>query len=84
MRPFHPIGKLPCITLQFVGADGFIYDFMGINLSLTMVIRYLVPKPKAPFNNKILNPYYEPDTMIQKSESDSEDDQSDFESSDSD
>lgn len=84
VRPFHPIGKLPCITLQFVGADGFIYDFMGINLSLTMVIRYLVPKPKVPFNNKILNPYYEPDTMVQKSESDSEDDQSDFESSDSD
>lgn len=83
-RPFHPIGKLSCMTLQFVGSDGFIYDFMGINVSLTMVIRYYVPRPKKAFDNRILNPNYQPDTTVQNPEEDSEDDQSQFESSDSD
>lgn len=83
-RPFHPIGKLSCMTLQFVGSDGFIYDFMGVNASLTMVIRYYVPKCKRPFDNRLLNPNYQPDTTIQDPEEDSEDDQSQFESSDSD
>ena len=46
-RPFHPIGKLSSMTLQFFGSDGSLYDFMGINASLTMVIRYYVPKEGA-------------------------------------
>lgn len=83
-RPFHPIGKLPSITLNFIGADGYFYDFMGVNCSLTLVIRYLVPKPKRWFNSSILNPSYQPNTTVQRSESDSEGDQSEFESSDSD
>lgn len=83
-RPFHPIGKLTCLTFQFFAANGFIYDFLGVNMSFVMVIRYLVPKQRHAFDSKRLNPNYEPDITIQPSEEDSEDDQSEFESSDSD
>lgn len=81
-RPFHPIGKLTCLTFQFWGSDGHLYDFMGVNASFTMVIRYLVPKQRLPFDNKRLNPHYEPDTTVQPHEENSEDESTDFQSSD--
>ena len=82
-RPFHAIGKLTCLTFEFWGSDGHLYDFMGVNASFTMVIRYLVPKQRLPFDNKILNPQYEPDTTVQPHEENSEDESEEFQSSDS-
>jgi len=43
IREFHPIGKLAKITFRFETADGNLYDFKGINHSITYVIKYYKP-----------------------------------------
>ena len=58
-REFHPIGKLSKLTFRFETADGNLYDFRGINHSITYVIKYYKPRL---LNIKeftpILNPNY--------------------------
>jgi hypothetical protein len=58
-REFHPIGKLSKLTFRFETADGNLYDFRGINHSITYVIKYYKPRL---INIKeftpILNPNY--------------------------
>jgi hypothetical protein len=56
-REFHPIGKLGTLTFRFERPDGTLYDFKGIDHTMTLVVRYL--KMKNPtFNTQILNPAY--------------------------
>lgn len=77
-REFHPIGKLTQMTLSFVRPDGGLYNFRGINHTITMAIRYLVPNQRGDFDKFILNPKYDPDffryQQNQESESDSDSD----------
>lgn len=70
MRKFHPIGKLPSITLEFYGPTGTLYNFRGVNHSITFVLRYYIPTIQT-FNKYILNPDYNPDFFkyIQQQES---------------
>jgi hypothetical protein len=59
VREFHPIGKLAKITFRFETADGNLYDFKGVNHTITYLIKYL--KPKLINMNEfkpLLNPNY--------------------------
>jgi len=59
IREFHPIGKLSKITFKFETADGNLYDFKGINHTITYVIKYYKPKMTITQEFKsILNPNY--------------------------
>lgn len=77
-REFHPIGKLTHMTLRFERPDGSLYNFRGVNHTITMVVRYYEPKQTMPFTNYTLNPEYNPDffkyIQDQESESEEEDD----------
>lgn len=41
---FHPIGRLSCLTFRFEKANGELYDFKGINHTLTLLLEYFEPK----------------------------------------
>lgn len=74
-REFHPIGKLTKLTFSFQRPDGDgLYNFRGINHTMTIVIRYLTPVQNGTFDKFILNPEYDPDYFryIQNDESDSD------------
>jgi hypothetical protein len=58
-REFHPIGKLKRITLRFELPSGSLYDFKGVNHTITFAIHYLEPIQKKQFTNSILNPNYD-------------------------
>lgn len=59
IREFHPIGKLAKITFRFETADGNLYDFKGINHSITYVIKYYKPLLTNMTEFKpLLNPNY--------------------------
>lgn len=63
-RRFHPIGQLSSMTLNFYRPNGQqLYMFHGVNHNLIMVVRYLIPKMKGQFDNKVLNPFYNPDPL---------------------
>ena len=59
-RPFHPIGKLDKLTIQFTLPDGkTLYDFKGLNYFLVLAIRYYVPYQTKKIEKSILNPNYD-------------------------
>lgn len=59
IKEFHPIGKLSKITFRFETASGNLYDFKGVNHSITYVIKYFKPKLLNMTEFKpILNPNY--------------------------
>lgn len=62
-REFHPIGKLTNLTFNFQRPDGSLYNFRGINHTLTIVIRYYEPSQNIKFEKSSLNPSYDPDTF---------------------
>jgi hypothetical protein len=59
IREFHPIGKLPQLSIRFETADRKLYDFKGVNHNITLAIYYYEPSFKQVENfNSILNPNY--------------------------
>jgi len=60
-REFHPIGKLPCLSFEFLNPDGSYYNFRGINHTLTLIIRYYTPTQDPTLFKSKLNPEYDPD-----------------------
>jgi hypothetical protein len=62
-KPFHPIGKLPKITLKFETTEGASYDFKGVDHNLLLSVKFYVPKPKTTMQKFILNPNYNPDYL---------------------
>lgn len=84
-RTFHPIGKLDRITLLFLTGSGKPYDFKGVDHQLIIVLRYLQPRQREKFNNRLLNPEYQPDdiarlkNMKSVDDTDSEDESDDIE-----
>lgn len=60
-KPFHPIGKLPKLTLRFTLESGDLYDFKGVDYNLLITIKYYAPKTVSRLNKSILNPNYTPD-----------------------
>lgn len=66
-KPFHPIGKLSKITLNFTMSDGTLYDFKGVDFQVLISIKYYAPKNKNEKDTNqirsILNPNYNPDYL---------------------
>lgn len=58
-REFHPIGKLEYLSFRFERPNGQLYDFRGMNHTLTIIIRYYVTRSNFDFQSK-LNPSYNP------------------------
>ena len=75
---FHPIGKLSQMSLRFEKGDGTVYNFRGLDHTITFLIKYYKPIFKLEnFDNYMLNPNYNPNIMEYKyqdneSESDEE------------
>ena len=83
LREFHPIGKLARLTIRFETAKGEIYDFKGVNHTITFAIHYYEPIHHARFEQSILNPNYKQnfiDYMYRQDdqESDSDDQEVDY------
>ena len=60
-RTFHPIGRLSRFTVRLEKPGGELYNAHGIDHTLTLVVRYLVPGNECPKNDKQLNPRYDRD-----------------------
>ena len=71
MREFHPIGKLSQMTFRFERPDGELYNFKGINHTITFAIRYYEPFQTKEFTEYSLNRGYNPNffQFIQNEES---------------
>lgn len=63
LREFHPIGKLPKITLRFETNTGELYNFKGVNHNIVFAIYYYEPKQENVVTNSILNPDYNPNMI---------------------
>ena len=61
IRNFHPIGRLSKLTFRFETIAGNLYDFKGINHTLTCVVYYYEPTSTKTFTQSILNPNYNGD-----------------------
>ena len=59
VREFHPIGRLSRLSLRFERPDGSLYNFRGVNHTLTFVVRYLVPRRDGAFVRSMINPNYD-------------------------
>jgi hypothetical protein len=57
-REFHPIGKLSKLSFRFETTRGQLYDFKGVNHTVTLALHYLEANPTADFKGSILNPNY--------------------------
>ena len=66
-RVIHPIGKLSQLTFRFERWDGSLYNFRGVNHTLTLVIQYYSPKIEHVSRSKMvstLNPSYDASEMF--------------------
>lgn len=82
-REFHPIGKLPRMTLRFERSNGSLYDFKGVNHTITFSIYYYEVIQKNNFIQSILNPNYNADHIAylykqEEQEEDSDDQEYDY------
>jgi hypothetical protein len=80
VRTFHPIGKLNNMTFRFEKSNGELYNFRGLNHTLTLAIRYYTPIQRGEFTNFQLNPNYDPEYFRSIQNDESSDEMSDSES----
>ena len=83
IREFHPIGRLTKITIRFYLPDGTLYDFKGVNHTITLAVHYYEPIQKQVFSRSIINPNYTGNVLEymyrqEDQESDSTDKEEDF------
>jgi hypothetical protein len=61
-REIHPIGKLSQLTFRFERWDGSLYNFRGVNHTMTLIIHYYSPRidhlPRSQMISR-LNPAYD-------------------------
>ena len=57
-REFHPIAKLSKLSFRFEKRDGSLYNFKGMNHTMTFSVQYYEPMQKQQFTQSILNPNY--------------------------
>jgi len=50
-QEFHPIGKLTSLTLSFENQDGRLYDFKGVNHTLSLSVNFYKLKINSFLNN---------------------------------
>lgn len=84
-RDFHPIGKFSRMTVRFETSKGKLYDFKGVNHTLTFAIRYYEPTQKNKFEYSLINPNYDGDFLKymfhrgdENAEEDSDDESEDY------
>lgn len=77
LREFHPIGKLSNMHFRFERPDGELYNFKGINHTITFSIHYYEPIQTKEFTEYSLNPQYDPDIFRSIQNNESSDDESD-------
>ena len=58
LREFFPIGKLSKLSFRFETINGMLYDFKGVNHTLTFAIHYYEATQKTQFKTGLLNPNY--------------------------
>lgn len=83
IREFHPIGRLTRLTLRFLLPDGALYDFKGVNHTITFAVHYYEPIQKQTFARSIINPNYTGNVLEymyrqEDQEADSTDQEEDF------
>ena len=83
LREFHPIGKLPKLSFQFQRIDGSLYDFKGVNHTMTFAVYYYEPIQQKQFTQSILNPNYNGNFIeymhsIEDEDEDSDDQEEDY------
>ena len=73
------------MTVRFETSKGYLYDFKGVNHTLTFAIRYYEPTQKNKFENSLINPNYDGDFMKymfhqgdDNAEEDSDDEEEDY------
>lgn len=79
MREFHPIGKLNRISLRFERSDGSLYDFKGVNHTVTFSIKYFEPIQKQKFGVSSIQPNYNGDFLAYKRLEEEQEEESDEE-----
>jgi hypothetical protein len=62
-KPFHPIGKLSRLTIQFTNRDGTFYNFKGVDHTVLISIKYYAPKQIKRKASSILNRLYNPNVL---------------------
>jgi hypothetical protein len=77
LREFHPVGKVPKLTFNFQRQDGTVYDFKGVNHTMTFAIYYYEPIQINTFEHSILNPNYNPNFIQYMENEEGEEDDSD-------
>ena len=58
LREFFPIGKLSKLSFRFETISGQLYDFKGVNHTITFAVHYYEATGKYEFKNSLLNPNY--------------------------
>lgn len=61
-KTFFPIGKLNRLSFRFERLGGKLYDFKGVNHTLIIAVKYMIPHVDISFQSE-LNPNYNPDTL---------------------
>lgn len=57
-RTFHPIGRLKRMTFRFETSSGELYNFNGIDHTVTMIVRYFKVSEPQPMDAFLQNPRY--------------------------
>ena len=57
-RSFHPIGRLKRMTFRFETASGELYNFNGIDHTVTMIVRYYKVNEVQQLDSYVQNPNY--------------------------
>jgi hypothetical protein len=79
-RMFHPIGRLKRMTFRFETSGGELYNFNGIDHTVTMIVRYYKVTEAEPLDAFVQNPHYRSnylEYLHAHGMHDSEDDESD-------
>jgi hypothetical protein len=58
LREFFPIGKLTKLSFRFETLNGLLYDFKGVNHTITFAIHYYEARSNDLFKGGLLNPNY--------------------------
>jgi hypothetical protein len=58
LREFFPIGKLSKLSFRFETLNGMLYDFKGVNHTITFAIHYYEARQKGELKYGLLNPNY--------------------------
>jgi hypothetical protein len=58
LREFFPIGKLIKLSFRYETLNGLLYDFKGVNHTITFAIHYYEATSKKIFKGGLLNPNY--------------------------